>query len=147
MIEAGTIITRLKSTLPELGSVEGAAELAALMAAPAQVWAKPRAHVVPLGVRGGAVQDFAGAFVQGIEFSFAVFLTFAAHGDRKGAKALDDVSATQNAVIATLCGWVPPGSTSSGDVRLSRGYLAELKPGVVVYALEFSVPDQLRILP
>ena len=146
MIEAATLIARLKSTMPELGSVEGAAELAALMAAPPQVWSKPRANVVPLGVRGGAPQDIAGAFVQPIEVSFAVFLTVAAHGDRKGSKALDNVSALQNAVITALCGWVPEGSTTGGDIRLARGYLAELKPGVVVYALEFSVPDQIRIL-
>ena len=146
MIEAATIITRLKSAVPELGSVEGAMELAALMAAAPQVWAKPRAHVVPRGIRGGAVQDFAGGFVQGIEWTFAVFLTFASHGDRKGAKALDDVSAVQNAVIAALCGWAPAGSAIGGEMRLASAYLAELKPGAVVYVLEFSVPDQVRML-
>lgn len=146
MLEAQTIINRLLAEVTLLGSVEGAAELAALMAAPVQVWVKPRAHVVPLGIRGGAVQSATGGFIQGVEWAFAVFLTFSSHSDRKGAKRLDDISAVQNAVITALCGWVPEGVQAAGEVRLSRGYLAELKPGVVVYALEFSLPDQLRIL-
>lgn len=146
MLEAATIIARLTSTVPTLASVEGAAELAALLASPAQVWARPRAHVVPLGVRGGPVLDAAGGFVQAIDVAFAVYLSFPSHGDAKGARKLDDVSALQNAIIATLCGWVPAGVTSQGEVRLARAYLAELKPGAIVYALEFAVSDHLRIM-
>lgn len=146
MLEAATIISRLTSTVPALASVEGAAELAALLASPPQVWNRTRAHVVPLGIRGGAVLDAAGAFVQAIDVAFAVYLSFPSHGDAKGGRKLDDVSALQNAVIATLCGWVPAGVTSQGEVRLGRAYLAELKPGAIVYALEFAVSDHLRIM-
>ena len=146
MLEAATIIDRLKATVPTLASVEGAAELAALLASPAQVWNRTRAHVVPLGIRGGVVLDAAGAFVQAIDVTFAVYLSFASHGDAKGTRKLDDVSVMQNAIIATLCGWVPAGVTSQGEVRLSRAYLADLKPGAIVYALEFAVSDQLRII-
>lgn len=146
MLEAQTIIDRLKAEVPSLGSVEGAAELAALLAAPPQVWTKPRAHVVSLGIRGGPVVAAAGGYIQSIEWTFAVYLTFVAHGDRRGAKAMADVSATQNYVILALCGWVPPESAIAGEMRLTRAYLAELKPGTIVYAVEFAVPDQLRIL-
>lgn len=146
MLEAATIIARLKDNVADLGSVEGAAELAALLASPAQVYARPRAHVVPMGIRGGPVQDVACAFVQAIDVQFAVYVSFAAHGDRKGAKGLEDVSTTQNAIIAALCGWVPAGLTTHGEIRLGRAYLAELKPGLIVYALEFAVSDQLRIM-
>lgn len=146
MLEAATIITRLTSTVPALASVEGAAELAALLASPPQVWNRARAHVVPLGIKGGAVQDAAGVFVQAIDVAFAVYLSLPSHGDAKGGRKLDDVSVLQNAIIATLCGWVPAGVASQGEVRLVRAYLAELKPGAIVYALEFAVSDHLRIM-
>lgn len=146
MLEAATIITRLTATVPALASVEGAAELAALLASPPQVWNRTRAHVVPLGIKGGAVLDVAGAFVQAIDVAFAVYLSLPSHGDAKGGRKLDDVSVLQNAIIATLCGWVPAGVTSQGEVRLVRAYLAELKPGAIVYALEFAVSDHLRIM-
>jgi hypothetical protein len=109
MLEAATIIARLTATVPALASVEGAAELAALLASPVQVWTRTRAHVVPLGIKGGAVLDAAGGFVQAIDVAFAVYLSFPSHGDAKGGRKLDDVSTLQNAVIATLCGWVPAG--------------------------------------
>jgi hypothetical protein len=145
MLEAQTIIDRLKTEVPSLGSVEGAAELAALLAAPPQVWTKPRAHVVSLGIRGGPVVAAAGGFIQSIEWTFAVYLTFVAHGDRRGARAMVDVTATQNDVILALCGWEPPETAIAGQMRLTRAYLAELKPGTIVYAVEFAVADQLRI--
>ncbi len=147
MLEAQSIITRLRTEMPVFASVEGAAELAALMAAPPQVFAKPKAHVVPMGINGGAVVDAAGAFVQAVEHLFAVYFSVSAHGDRKGGSKLDDVSALQNDVVLALCGWSPPGLTTNGDIRLKRAYLAELKPGLIVYAIDFAVPDQLRIFP
>ena len=145
MLEAASIILRLQTEVPVFASIEGAAELAALMAAPPQVFAKPKAHVVPMGIKGGAVIDAAGAFVQAIEYQFAVYFSVSAHGDRKGARAMDDISLIQNAVVTALCGWVPPGTLTHGDIRLTRAYLAELKPGLIVYAIEFAAPDQLRI--
>ena len=147
MLEAQSIIARLQTEMPVFGSVEGAAELAALMAAPPQVFAKPRAHVVPMGINGGAVVDAAGAFVQTIEHLFAVYMSISAHGDRKGGKKLEDVSVLQNSLVLALCGWSPPGLTTCGDIRLKRAYLVELKPGLIVYAIDFAVPDQLRIYP
>lgn len=145
MFNAVSVIDRLIATVPELGSVEGAAELAALLNAPPQVWARPRAHVVPMGIRGGQVLDVAGAYVQQIEIAFSVYVSFASHGDAKGKQSMLDVSALQNKIIICLCGWVPAGLTTNGEVRLARSYLAELKPGLLVYALDFTLPDQLRM--
>jgi hypothetical protein len=64
---------------------------------------------------------------------------------RKMLVASADVPALIEQVVTALCGWVPPGQTIDGDLRLSRAYLAELKPGLLVYAIEFSLPDQVRI--
>lgn len=145
MFQASSVIDRLIATVPELGSVEGAAELAALLNAPPQIWAKPRAHVVPMGIRGGQVLGATGAYVQDIEVAFSVYVSIASHGDAKGKRSMQDVSALQNKIITALCGWVPTGLTTGGDVRLGRAYLAELKPGLLVYAMDFNLPDQMRI--
>lgn len=145
MLDVGSIIARLSAQVPELASVKGASELAALLAAPPQVWARPQAHVVPMGIRGGPVQSAAGMYVQATDVSFSVYLAFPAHNDAKGARAMTDVAAVQNKVITSLCGWVPEGQDVDGEVRLARAYLAELKPGLLVYAIDFTVPDQMRI--
>ena len=147
MIEAQSIITRLIARVDGFASVQGALELAALLQSNPQVHVKPRAYVVPLGLRGGAVTSVTGAFLQSVDLSFAVFIAFSAAADRSGKRHVNEVSAIQSAVIAALCGWVPTGSTINGDLRLGRAYLAELKPGAIVYALEFIVPDQIRIVP
>jgi hypothetical protein len=145
MLATGSIMARLTAEVTDLASVKGASELAALLAAPPQVWKQPHAYVVPMGIRGGQVQSAAGIYVQAIDVSFSVYLVFPAHNDAKGARALADVAAVQSAVITALCGWVPAGQAADGDVRLARAYLAELKPGLLVYAIDFTVPDQMRI--
>ena len=147
MLDIDSIITRLTAQVPELASVKGAIELAALLTNPPQVWSKPQAHVVPIGIRGGQVQSASGMYVQATDVSFSVYLAFPAHSDAKGARAMVNVADVQNKVITALCGWVPDGQDVDGDVRLSRAYLAELKPGLLVYAIEFTVPDQIRITP
>lgn len=145
MFSPASVINRLLAAVPELGSVEGAAELAALLTAPPQVWAMPRAHVVPMGIRGGKVLDVTGAYVQDVEVAFSVYVSVASHGDAKGKRSMLDVAAVQNKIITCLCGWVPDGLSIGGEVRLARSYLAELKPGLLVYAMDFTLPDQLRI--
>lgn len=147
MIEAANLIARISAQVPDLGSVQGALELAALLGSSPQVHAKPRAFVVPTGLRGGPVADVTGGFIQALDVTFSVFIAFSSAGDRAGKKRLDDVSLIQTAVINAICGWVPDGSTVHGEVRLARAYLAELRPGALVYALDFAVPDQVRILP
>ncbi|NTT86920.1 phage tail terminator protein [Tabrizicola fusiformis] len=144
MIAALSIIERLREQVADLQSVDGAAELAAVLGAGPQVHARPRAFVVPLGLRGLEVQSFSGSYVQEIEVTFGVYLVFNAAADRTGARTLADVGTVQFAVIAALCGWTPAGSEVAGDFRLARAQLADLRPGQVAYALEFSAKDQLR---
>lgn len=144
MIAAAPIIERLRDQVADLQSVDGAAELAAVLKAGTQIHARPRAFVVPLGLRGLEVASFAGTYVQEIEVTFGVYLVFNATSDPTGARTLPDVGAIQTAVIAALCGWTPEGSEVAGDFRLARAQLADLKPGQVAYALEFTAKDQLR---
>lgn len=143
MLAMQDIIDRLKTEVPALGAIEGAIELAALLGSKPQAHAKPRAHVVPMGLKGGALQSGTGDFTQDIDVAFTVFLTFSAVADPRGQKAAVDVHALQTLVLAALCGWAPEDAV--GVVRLLRAAPIDLRPGVLVYAIEFAVQDQLRI--
>lgn len=143
MLAMQDIIDRLQARVPDLGAIEGAVELAAMMASKPQVHAKPRAHVVPMGLRGGQAQSGTGDFSQDVDVAFTVFLTLAAVADRRGAKVASDVHALQITVIEALCGWGPEDAV--GVVRLLRAAPIDLRPGVLVYAIEFAIQDQLRI--
>lgn len=143
MLAMQDVIERLKDLVPDLGSVEGAMELAALMAAKPQAHAKPRAHVVPMGLRGAQLEASTGAFVQDIDVAFTVFLTLSAVADRRGQRVATDVHDLQISVIESLCGWGPEDAV--GVVRLIRAAPIDLRPGVLVYAIEFAISDQLRI--
>lgn len=144
MLDLADITRRLRDEVTDLASVDGVAELAAALAAPPQPHQRPRAFVALQGLRGGAMTASAGAFVQEIEHTVAVYLMFPAHADPTGARAQADVAAMQAQVIELLCGWVPQ-SAVLAPMRLIRGQLADLRPGLVVQSIEFGIADQLRI--
>jgi hypothetical protein len=144
------VISRLKDMVPDLRSVEGAVELAALMASKPQAGAGIVAHVIATGLRGSAADASAGAFVQEVEEIVAVILTISAPGDRKGAKAGDQLGAIVACVILALAGWAPdstwePEGETVGVFRLARAAVQRMEPGLIVYAVEFAITDQLRI--
>lgn len=145
MIAAQDIITRLTALAPALGEVAGAIELAALMEARPQPRPKPIAHVVPLGLRGSAEQSSAGLYTQMVDVQFAVFVTFSAANDPTGARAIPAIDTVLAEIIAALCGWGP--DTAVGVMRLTRAAPVRVAPGVLVYAVEFAIQDQLRITP
>lgn len=145
MLTSDTIIARLRDKVAGLGEVAGAIELAALLEAKPQPRPKPIAHVVPAGLRGGAPLGATGAFVQPIDVTFAVFVTFATANDPKGAKAQTVVDVLLVDVINAICGWAP--GNTVGVFRLLGAGPRKVIPGVVVYAIEFAIQDQLRILP
>ena len=145
MIALQSIIDRLLANAPGLRSVQGAAELAALLASKKPMTGQPFAHVVPNGMRGAEVSAATGLFVQNVEHLFAVYLTIPATADRAGSKALPDVLSLQNEVIAALVGWAP--ADVSGVFRLARAGLQRFEPGIIVYVIEFAIADQLRISP
>ncbi len=139
------VIARLRETVAALRSVEGAVELAALMAAKPQVAAGVVAHVIPSGQRGGEAQIAANAFVQEVDHVVSVVLTFLAPGDRAGARSQDLVGATVEAVTHALAGWAPTEETV-GVFRLLRAGVLRAEPGLIVCTVEFGLADQLRII-
>jgi hypothetical protein len=137
------VIARIEDQVVGLaGRTEGAAQFADLMARKALPQVTPAAHVLPLGLQGGQVQAAAGLFVQSIEEVIAVVLTFRSH-ERTGSASLAPLDQVIHAVIDALAGWGPENAV--GVFALRRGAVISMAAGTIVYQLEFSISDQLRI--
>lgn len=139
------VIGRLVVLCPDLGTrIEGAAELTALVTSGALPNVTPCAFVLPLGLRGGAAHAVTGLFRQGVDEVVGVVLIVEAPGSDTGAPALPTIDALVNSVIAAMCGWRPD-DDAIGVFQLARGALLQASRGAVMYQLDFSIPDQLRI--
>lgn len=142
MIDA--VIERLKTNATGLsGRVAGAADFADLMRRNALPQVTPAAHVLPLGLQGESAEAGAGSFVQSYRESVGVILTIRSH-TKTGAGALADVNLLIFEIIKALAGWAP--GDESGVFILSRGSLINMSAGTLVYQLDFTISDQLRIL-
>ena len=136
------VIARLKTAAPHLRTVDGAASLAALMQSNALPQAEVGAHVITLGLQGGAADAVTGAFTQMLDELIGVVITFRTH-DRVGAADQTDVAGLIRDTITALIGWSP--NDEIGVFRFVRGGLTAFNKGTIVYLLEFSITDQLRI--
>lgn len=137
------VISRLDDLVPVLEHrVEGAGNLADLMQRNALPQHTPAAHVLPLGLIGRAQDAGAGAYTQMFEEAVAVILTVRNHTPA-GKRALEDLRGLIMAIVEALAGWAPGGQ--SGVFRLTRGSLLSATKGTVVYQIDFSISDQLRI--
>jgi hypothetical protein len=142
MIDA--LITRLEAQVPTLaGRVNGAADFADLMKRNALPKATPAAHVIPLGLAGGAADASTGAFTQMFTETIGVMLTVRSY-DRTGEKALGTIDTLIRSIVDAVAGWGP--NDEIGVFQLSCGNLVNMSAGTIVYQLDFSITDQLRIL-
>lgn len=138
------VIARLQAQVPDLaGRVEGAASFADLMRRNALPQHTPAAHVLPLGLRGGKADAASGAFTQAFDETVAVLLTVRSY-DRTGAPALEDVDTLIRVIVEAVAGWAP--GDEVGVFALGRGQLVNMSAGTIVYQLDFTISDQLRIL-
>jgi hypothetical protein len=138
------VIQRLKDRVTALsGRVEGAASLVQLMQENQLPQHSPAANVISSGLAGGATTTGAGTFVQAVDETVSVFLTFR-NVQGKGTRALDHFDAVREDVIAALCGWAP--GDTVGVFRLVRGQVVRMAAGTLIYQIDFAVGDQLRII-
>jgi len=136
------VITRLKAQVPDLGGrIEGAVSMAEMMRAN-RLPENATAIVLPLGLVGQAADTGTGLFRQGISETVGVLL-IARSQDRLGEKALARIRPLIGEVIAAIAGWAP--GDELGVFQLSRGALVSMAKGTLVYQLDFSINDQLRI--
>jgi len=140
MIDA--VADRLNTLVADLqGKVETVAHLADLMKS-GRLPANASAIVVPLGFRGGKPGDAAGMFTQDINEVIGVLLIASVH-DKAGQKALKRIDPLIREVVETLAGWAP--EDVSGVFQVERGKLLSLHQGRMVFQIDFSITDQLRI--
>lgn len=140
MIDAVT--NRLNAQVPDLsGKAETVAHLADLMRS-GRLPANASAIVVPLGFKGGRPSDATGVFSQPLNEVIGVLLIASAH-DKTGQKALKRIAPLIREVIETIAGWSP--EDASGVFQVERGKLLSLHQGRMVFQIDFSITDQLRI--
>lgn len=139
------LIDRLKVRVPDFSNrVEGALNLAELMAQGKLPQTTPAANVMSVGLQGGQPDAAAGLFRQTYEEVFGVILTFRSN-TATGKRAFERAEEIKRAVIEAVCGWSPEGVF--GVFRLARGTLVNFSAGTLVYQIDFAIGDQLRIDP
>lgn len=138
------VITRLQGQVPDLKRVEGAKRIEDMAEIGRLKHQTPAAFVVPLGLQGRDEQSMSGLFVQNLVESIGVILVI-----HKASPVSERVLETLDTFIRTvaeaLVGW-SPGGTIAGAFSLVRGALVPMRdPKTVVYQLDFSINDQLRV--
>lgn len=134
---------RLTDRVSALRTVGTAADMQALIRANGLPQFTPAAHVVPVGLRGGSEDAMTGAYLQTVDETVGVVLTFR-NSDPEGARQMGCAMAVRDEVIAALAGWVADEAT--GPARVLRGTVLQMEGTTLVYLLEFAIPLQLRIL-
>lgn len=139
------VADRLAGVPALAGRIAGAAKLEQLRASGhLGQSAGAQAFVVPLGLQGGAADAVTGLFRQALDRVVGVVLVHRHAGDAAGAKGVESIEPLIEAVIEHVAGWGPEDAT--GSFRLLRGELVAMQAGgTLIYQLDFSLDDQLRI--
>jgi hypothetical protein len=140
MIDA--VVARLKAQVPDLGNrVEEAAFLAKLLSE-GRMPQGATAIVVPMGKQGGKSETGAGFYHQEFTATIGVLLVADVH-DQTGKRALERLGPLIMEVITALAGWAP--GAELGVFRLARDRMATMNKGRLIYQIDMSITDQLRI--
>lgn len=141
MIDA--LIERLVTRVPELEHrIQGAVEFDKLMRTKAPPQHGLAAYVLPRGIAGGPPQAVAGMFVQDVQERVAVVL-FLRGTDPTGKRALTRLQPFLLEVIEAIAGWAP--GDEAGVFVLNRCEPIANEHGLLVFQIDFSINDQLRI--
>lgn len=139
------VISRLQARVPLLDRrTEGAADFVTRMRTKALPQQTPFANVIPLGIQGGNPSIAAGSYEQPVTDTVGVMLTIRSD-DATGRAALAEVDQLITDIIAAIAGWAP--GDEVGVFALARAYLLSMDAGTLIYQIEFTINDQLRITP
>lgn len=105
----------------------------------------PAGFVLPGGIAGGAADASAGMFRQGFVETVFVVLVVRVAGDALGKAGLDTMTPIVRDVVTAVAGWGP--DDAPGIYALGQGELVGAKDGALVFQLDFTLEDQLRITP
>lgn len=140
MIEA--IIQRLVAEAPELGPVKGAVDFGALVAGGQMPQATFSAYVLPAGLVGRSAEAATGVFIQSFDEAVSIILAIRSF-EAAGTRSVDPLRALVMTVFETLGGWAP--GDESGVLTLRTGRLVSMQAGLIVYQIDFTLTDQMRI--
>jgi len=140
MIDA--IIQKLTAEAPELGPVKGAVDFGALVAGGKMPQTTFSAFVLPAGLIGRTAEAAAGAFVQSFDEAVSVILAIRSF-EAAGSRSIDPLRVLVMKIFETLGGWAP--GDESGVLTLRTGRLVSMQAGLIVYQIDFSLTDQMRI--
>lgn len=131
------VIARLKAEIGDFqGRVEGAAELAALVAQKTLPARTPAGFVLPLGLSAEPNTVFTGGHRQRVTERVGVVFLVRYAGDATGARSLPTITALETAIEGALAGWQPASVETPLD--LVRGSLLSLTAGAVFYQVDFA---------
>lgn len=135
---------RLKAQVPDL-EIQNAGQFARLIESNQLPQFRQGAFVLPGRLSGGQVQTLTGFYAQAVTEGISVVLVVRVASDPTGAKALDEITPLIRSVVNAVCGWGP--DDAPGVFALSGGELVGSQQGALIFQLDFSLLDQLRITP
>lgn len=146
MLQLDEIRTRIEGRVTSLqGKLQGASAFADLVERQQLPQWDFGGFVLPGRLAGGAAQALSGMFVQDFSETVMVVLVTRVQGDPTGQKALDEITPLVREVVAAVCGWAPEGAP--GIYQLASGELVGSQGGALIFQIDFSLNDQLRINP
>ena len=136
------ITTRVPDLANRLGSAGQFSKIIEQRQMPQQT---PYGFVLPGVIQGGSAEAATGIFRQSISNTLMVVLFIRVAGDALGDRGLDEVEPLVGEVITAVCGWGP--DTAPGVFVLAKAELVGSDRGTLIYQIDFSLNDQLRINP
>ena len=136
---------RLEAQVPDLaGKVKTAADFAELLKSNRAPSWPVAAFVVPNGISGRPADVASGYFSQPIVRGVSVSLWLKAT-DPRAHHAIGRVGALLDEIVAALCGWAP--GDEPGVFELARATVVPSDKGLLLYQIDFTIQDELRITP
>lgn len=143
MALADDIRQRLADRVSALGGrVHLAANMAALQKSASWPTQTPAAHVVPMGLAGGAATPLTGVYRQAVARLYSVFVTIRTH-DATGARWMDRIEDLDQQILGALLGWGPEPPHFAFELR--RIATIRFETGTLVRELSLAIPDTLEI--
>lgn len=146
MSRVGDVRARVEALVPALaGRMQNAAQFAQLVDNNRLPQVTPAGFALPGAMVGGDADVAAGMFRQAVDETVIIVLVVRGARDATGAGAADEIAPLVSAIIHAVAGWSPV--DAPGVFVLGRAELVGGQDAALVYQIDFTLSDQLRIVP
>lgn len=146
MIRLDEVRARIEAKVPALiGRLGPAVEFARLIERNQLPQVTPAGYVLLAGLSGGQAQSATGMFIQDFAERVSIVLVDRVAGDALGAGAMDETAPLVRDVIAAVLGWGP--DDAPGVFVLEQAETVGVKDGALVFQIDITLQDQVRIIP